>query len=227
VPPPSERCPCCRKVLLSAALKAGICSRCHAVVGEANQCALCHAFIATIQRGNGHFCGACGSERRSEPGTVCASDRELLQALEPRPFHGLFAAVCACASLPIVAGAWVWSGSPLWGRALPILGLVIAALGSLMIHRLKVLTRRRRSFEIEQRIIGLAYQNDGVLRAREVSTRLRITLAEARLLLGSLANQGRAAAQALGNEEPEFRFGEARRTRGIRARSSRLSTPPA
>jgi hypothetical protein len=82
----------------------------------------------------------------------------------------------------------------------------------------RVRQARRRIFEIEQRIIGLAYQNDGVLREQEVSSRLRISLVEAREVLHELARQDRAIAYGQGRQVTEFRFGEARRTRAIRAR---------
>lgn len=174
--------------------------------------------MAVIERTGGYACGACGGSRERHPSTVCVSDAALLQALEPRRAGNPRLLALVCAAPFLLAGALA--------RALPaelrwLLALVgvFTALGVLARdQRIQRRTIRRRTFEIEQRIIGLAYQNDGVLREQEVSTRLRISLVEARAVLEDLVRQDRAIAYGQGRQVSEFRFGEARRTRAIRAR---------
>jgi hypothetical protein len=90
--------------------------------------------------------------------------------------------------------------------------------------RERQLARARRRYEIEQRIIGLAFRNDGLLTASAVSTTLRISRSEAHELLGELASSGRARAESQeGGSDTTYFFGEAKRTRGLRGR---LSSPP-
>jgi hypothetical protein len=77
--------------------------------------------------------------------------------------------------------------------------------------------RGRRRHEIEQRIIGLAYCNDGLLSAGLVSETLRIAQSEAQDLLGELTRTGRARAEpSVHGPEIIYHFSEARRTRGLR-----------
>ena len=96
---------------------------------------------------------------------------------------------------------------------------LIAPLATARSQRASQLGRRR--YEMEQRIIGLAFGNDGLLSAGAVSATLRITVNEAKQLLGELVATGRARAET--NEETgdaSYYFGEAKRTRGIRRNSA-------
>ncbi|MFT3921458.1 MAG: hypothetical protein QM778_02865 [Myxococcales bacterium] len=209
-------CPCCHGELAKASAR---CRRCTAAVGEENRCPRCHAYAAVIERSSGYHCGACGAPRERMAQTQCLSDAELLQALEPRPpqRHALWAALAA---LPfLIASLALRSVLPEMRWLLALAGGFVLLCVFAYRQRSRRLQERRRAFEIEQRIIGLAYQTDGVLREQEVSTRLRISLVEARLTLEELARQERAVAYGQGHAVSEFRFGEARRTRAIRRRS--------
>jgi hypothetical protein len=222
--PPLDPCPCCRGKLSASALRAGICSRCLAVVGEANRCGLCHAFMPVVERAGHVSCGACGSPREHHVGTVSVSDAQILQALEPAPVSRRLwlPALTAVAAVGLAAGLGASRTTTLM---VAVAGTLFWAVDGFLSLRRQRLAARRRTFEIEQRIIGLAYQNDGVLREDEVSTRLRISLAEARAVLVDLAIQDRAVVHGQGAQPPEFRFGEARRTRAIRRRAPRPPTP--
>jgi hypothetical protein len=174
--------------------------------------------MAVIERSGSYHCGACGGLRERLADTHCVSDAELLQALEWRSTRRPHLLAFACA-LPCFLASILARGVPLELRWLMAIGGVFVFLWQLARdqHQQRYVERRR-TFEIEQRIIGLAFQNDGVLREQEVSERLRISLAETRSVLQELARQDRAIAYGQGGRVAEFRFGEARRTRAIRAR---------
>ena len=212
----SDTCPCCHAKRAKSATR---CASCSAAIGEANRCARCLAYAAVIERTGGYVCGACSAPRERLPDTLCLSDAELLRALEPRPAER-YRAIALLTALPWFAAAGLMRGVAPPFRWLFALVGALALVGLLARgQRAQRRTQRRRTFEIEQRIIGLAYQTDGVLREQDVSTRLRISLAEARAILQELADQQRAVAYGQGREVSEFRFGEARRTRAIRRRS--------
>jgi hypothetical protein len=176
--------------------------------------------MAVIERSDGYHCGACGGPRERHANTQCLSDAELLQALEPRLPRSPYLLAFACALPCFLAGVLARDLSPAFRSSLALGGVVSFVWLLVRDQRQQRRTTRRRTFEIEQRIIGLAYQNDGVLRESEVSERLRISLAEARAVLHELSLQDRAVACGQGHQVTEFRFGEARRTRAIRARRS-------
>jgi hypothetical protein len=215
-----DTCACCQANLSKSSPEPGRCGVCQALVGLANQCGRCHAFSPVIARGDGFVCSACGCPRDRLRETVCMSDREVLQELEPRARLSPWLLALLCA-LPFLAGAgWSARRGAHFACALS-LGGALLTFGLLLRAALRRgrLAARRRTFEIEQRIIGLAYQNDGVLREGEVSVRLRISLAEAREVLHELVRQERAVSDLQVNDRSEFRFGEARRTRAIRRRA--------
>jgi hypothetical protein len=179
--------------------------------------------MAVIERSDGYHCGACGGARERHANTECLTDAELLQALEPRLPRSPYLLAFTCALPCSLAGVLARDLSLALRWALALGGVI--TFGWLLVRdqSQQRRTSRRRTFEIEQRIIGLAYQNDGVLRESEVSERLRISLAEARSVLHELSLQDRAVACGQGHQATEFRFGEARRTRAIRARRSMAS----
>jgi hypothetical protein len=179
--------------------------------------------MAVIERSDGYHCGACGAARERHANTHCLSDAELLQALEPRSPRSPHLVAFACALPCFLAGILAHDLSLGLRWSLALGGVLTFAWLLVRDQRQQRRSVRRRTFEIEQRIIGLAYQNDGVLREQEVSVRLRISLAETRAILHDLSRQDRAVACGQGHQVTEFRFGEARRTRAIRARRSTAS----
>jgi hypothetical protein len=149
---------------------------------------------------------------------VVTSEAALLQAFEMRPTRPLVRPLIIVAGAAIGVGLAQRAGAPAWllavVAALGLLGAGHLARSGLMVRRR---ARARRRYEIEQRIIGLAYCNDGLLSAALVSDTLRIAVSEAQDLLGELARTGRARAEP-SVDQPEiiYHFGEAKRTRGLR-----------
>jgi hypothetical protein len=197
-------------------MKTGRCARCAALVGADNQCERCHAFMPVVERTGGYVCGACESPRERNTSTACASDAALLQALEQRQERPLWLyGILTGGPLLGLAGFSATRGFVLLAQAAAAVAVILAMMLMLLLRVQRRLGARRRKFEIEQRIIGLAYQNDGLLREGDVSARLRISVVEARDVLGELEVQQRATVHS--QRGPiEYRFGEARRTRAIR-----------
>jgi hypothetical protein len=79
-------------------------------------------------------------------------------------------------------------------------------------------TRRVRHFEIEQRVVGLAYQNQGRLEAQAVADALPMTFAAAEAFLTELTRSGRARLEVSEQGRITYVFADARPTRGIRVR---------
>jgi hypothetical protein len=187
-------------------------------LGDDNRCARCLATAPVFERTGRYVCSACGENRQRYAQTVVSSEAELLQAFEtsvPRPL--LRAAPWACGVLVLV-GLGARAGLPFWLLAgVAALGLGAAAQVGWSGLLLRRRARGRRRYEIEQRIIGLAFCNDGLLSTGLVSDTLRISLSEAQELLGELVRAGRARAEpSVDGPEVIYHFGEAKRTRGIR-----------
>jgi hypothetical protein len=208
-------CPACSAAL---APHASQCFACGVALGEDNRCNRCLATAPVFERTGRYVCSACGESRQRHAHTVIASEAELLQAFEtrvPRPWQrpllllGLVVFVVILGQRAVV---------PSWILAL----LAAAGLGAALQAiwngaQLRRRARGRRRYEIEQRIIGLAFCNNGLLSAGPVSDTLRISLNEAQELLGELVRAGRARAEpSVDSPEIIYHFGEAKRTRGIR-----------
>jgi hypothetical protein len=194
------------------------CGACGVVLGEDNRCGRCLATAPVFERTGRHVCSACGETRTRYAQTVVTSEAALLQAFETRPARPLARPLAILAVAGGAVAVAQRAGAPLWLIAgLAALGALTAgqlARRGLLVQRR---ARARRRYEIEQRIIGLAYCNDGLLSAALVSDTLRIAVSEAQDLLGELARTGRARAEpSVDGPEIIYHFGEAKRTRGLR-----------
>jgi hypothetical protein len=181
------------------------------------------ATAPVYERTGRHVCSACGETRPRYPHTLVTTEAALLQAFEAAP--------AKLPLLPLTAALLSASALVLIGRLAPQaswltwLGAFAAAFafahyGRRARHKRHV-ARARRRYEIEQRIIGLAFCNDGLLSANLVSETLRITVMEAQELLGELVTAARARAEMSVDGGPTiYHFGEARRTRGLRRSQS-------
>ncbi|HEX6241513.1 MAG TPA: hypothetical protein VFZ61_11485 [Polyangiales bacterium] len=208
-------CPACSAALTS---RVSQCGACGVVLGEDNRCGRCLATAPVFERTGRHVCSACGETRTRYPNTVVASEAALLQAFETRPARPLLRPLAILVFAFVALALAQRAGAPAWlgvsGAALSLLAAGDVARRGLLLQRR---VRARRRYEIEQRIIGLAYCNDGLLSAGLVSDTLRIALSEAQDLLGELARTGRARAEpSVDRPEIIYHFGEAKRTRGLR-----------
>jgi len=188
-------------------------------LGEDNRCGRCLAVASVFERTGRHVCSACGETRPRHPRTMISSEADLLQAFEPAAwtFVPVGAIGLSLAALALAA-CGMFSLLPGWlCGSLAVLSLAAAvfAIRAARTQRARQLGRRR--YDMEQRIIGLAFGNDGMLSAAAVSSTLRITLHEAQDILGELVVTGRARAETHDETaETSYFFGEAKRTRGIR-----------
>jgi hypothetical protein len=193
-------CPACRERVVAHSLR---CVACGVALGEGNRCGRCLAIAPVFERTGRYVCSACGETRTRHDDTVVTTEAALLQAFEAARGRALPRFLLALTGLALLGLIWsaMHGAAPRW-LALPT--------GVLLIF--------------EQRIIGLAFRNDGLLTASAVSTTLRISRSEAHELLGELASSGRARAESQeGGSDTTYFFGEAKRTRGLRGR---LSSPP-
>ena len=209
-------CPACSAVL---ALEASQCAACGIALGEENRCGRCMAIAPVYERTGRHVCSACGETRQRYPKTLVTTEAALLQAFEAEPEK--LPLLPLAASLLVAAGLVFLGRLSTEARGLSWLGALLGALafahfGRRARHKRRV-ARARRRYEIEQRIIGLAFCNDGLLSAGLVSETLRITVIEAQELLGELVSTARARAEIAVDGGPTiYHFGEAKRTRGLR-----------
>jgi hypothetical protein len=213
-------CPACRA---KVSAQAGQCGACGVALGEDNRCGRCLAVAPVFERTGRHVCSACGETRLRHPRTIIATEADLLQAFEPASQRRLTAEslLLLLAAVGFVGAAQLallprWLAWPAGGLA-----LVAAVRSHYAASSQRTRQQGRRRYEMEQRIIGLAFGNDGMLSAGAVSATLRITINEAKELLGELVATGRARAET--NDETgdtSYYFGEAKRTRGIRRNSA-------
>jgi hypothetical protein len=217
---PPLLCPACSVALT---LDASQCASCGIALGEENRCGRCMATAPVYERTGRHVCSACGETRQRYPNTLVTTEAALLQAFEGAParfpllpFSLSFLAAGGLALLSRVSPTGSWLA---WVAGL-VAALAFVHFGRRARHKRHV-ARARRRYEIEQRIIGLAYCNDGLLSAGLVSETLRITVMEAQELLGELVSTARARAEVSVDGGPTvYHFGEAKRTRGLRRSQS-------
>jgi hypothetical protein len=208
-------CPACSAALTP---RASQCSACGVVLGDDNRCGRCLATAPVFERTGRYVCSACGETRQRYAQTVVTSEAALLQAFEARPIRPFTKPAVTLLIAAALGSAGRRVGLPDW---LLLAALALALVAAAHMARRGMLlrgrARGRRRYEIEQRIIGLAYCNDGLLSAALVSDTLRISLSEAQDLLGELARTGRARAEpSADGPEIIYHFGEAKRTRGLR-----------
>jgi hypothetical protein len=214
MPPPL--CPACSAAL---APDASQCACCGVALGEDNRCPRCMATAPVYERTGRHVCSACGETRPRQAHTLVTTEAELLQAFEAPPARAPLLAISTallCASALALLGRVLPDAAWLTWLLAVVAALVFGVVGRNARHRRRV-ARARRRYEIEQRIIGLAFCNDGLLSANLVSETLRISVMEAQELLGELVATARARAEMSVDGGPTiYHFGEARRTRGLR-----------
>jgi signal transduction histidine kinase len=197
------------------------------VLGEDNRCSRCDALAPVIDRGGRLVCSACGADRQRLDGTVVVLESEVVRAFErfawlPWLLGGATAALSGAGLSVAALTAALSDGS--FGTAFAVIttmvSLGLGAGGAYATVRAKRRTDSRRRFELEQRILGLAFNHEGVLTAADVSHELRVPLAEADAVLTELAKAGRATLDV--GEEGELRYGfpQAKPTRAIRVRVS-------
>jgi len=214
-------CPACRERVITRGPR---CASCKVALGEGNRCGRCLAIAPVFERGGRHVCSACGETRTCHDDTLVTTETELLQAFDPARGRGLPVLLLALSALALLVLVWLAVRGTL-PRGLALLAgaglLIVSAPLQRLARRRQARARARRRYEIEQRIIGLAFRKDGLLTASAVSTTLRISYSEAQELLGELASSGRARAEASADgAETTYFFGEAKRTRGLRGRAS-------
>jgi hypothetical protein len=214
-------CPACRERNTARGLR---CAACQVALGEGNRCGRCLAIAPVFERAGRCVCSACGETRARHADTLVTTEAELLQAFDPGRGSGLPPLLLALSALSLMLVAWLALRGTL-PRGLALLVGASLLVASVWLQRLarrrQARARARRRYEIEQRIIGLAFRNDGLLTASAVSTTLRISHNEAQELLGELASSARARAEpAADGSETTYFFGEAKRTRGLRGRAS-------
>jgi hypothetical protein len=181
------------------------------------------ATAPVYERTGRHVCSACGETRPRNAHTVVTTEAALLQAFEapPTSFPLLpLSAALLCASALVLFGRIAPEARALTWLIALVAALVFGVLGRRARQKRRV-ARARRRYEIEQRIIGLAFCNDGLLSANLVSETLRIAVSEAQELLSELVATARARAEVSVDGGPTiYHFSEAKRTRGLRRSQS-------
>lgn len=175
------------------------CPQCSQVLGADNQCEHCHALVPALRRGGRIVCSACGSERRRGPNTITVSERELrFMAGWERVRIRIYKVATALAVLfGLFIGALFWLFAPNafeLGSALvtAFVTLLIAGLFVQRIKKVRALSQQREHFLLEQRVLGLAHKNRGVITAAEVARHLNIPVTAADAMLDELVRTGRA-----------------------------------
>lgn len=213
-------CPACRA---KVSAQAGQCRTCGVALGEDNRCGRCLAVAPVFERTGRHVCSACGETRTRQARTIVSSEADLLQAFEPASQGTV---TVKSVVLLLAAGGFAGAGGmalvPTWlGWPAAWLAVLAAVRAHFAAGKRRTRQLARRRYEMEQRIIGLAFGNDGLLSANAVSATLRIALNEAKAILGELVTTGRARAETSEETgETSYYFGEAKRTRGIRRNSA-------
>jgi hypothetical protein len=217
-----ECCPACAQATRAADLQ---CKACGQVLGEIHRCERCRALAPAIERDGALRCAACAAERVPRLGLSIISESDYQRALRkgqllPWTLFG-GAALTGAAGLSVAAGLAA-AADGTGGRVLALLlglGSLACAAALTWIGRTHLeRSMRKRRFELEQRVVGLAYQAQGRLAARSVAEALNMPLSAAEAFLTDLTQVGRARLDMSESGAVTYVFPDARPTRGIRVR---------
>ena len=209
-----NRCPSCASAVSPHDAR---CGGCGVVLGVDNVCERCHALAPAVTRGGRLVCSACGSERMRQLHTVVESEGQALRTRDRQQLKaGLFNGGGALlAAFGLVVGTLVG----LFGQnafevalavAVAVVALAAAALAVRQGKRVKKRAEARERFELEQRLLGFAYQRAGVVTSREVARHLNISVDAADAMLDSLVTAQRADMDVTDEGEIMFSFKSAR-----------------
>lgn len=181
----------------------------------------CHGLCPALRDGDDLVCSACGAAREPADRVVVIDEFERDHALAPPSSLPWYAVLTALIGAGVLWYASILTPNPR-GRVLAELVAIClvlgAAVGVYFAYRSHTARMRRRRFELEQRIVGLAHQREGVLTVQEVATKLGVRPAEADVFLTELAKLGRATLE-VSDGRMRYVFREAKPTRGIRIRT--------
>ena len=217
-----RRCPACGTRVEEIASQ---CQACGLALGEANWCGRCHAIAPVYEREGKHVCCACGSERALRAGTQVATDGDVLRAFEGGGAWDHWWVGPGVTLALATSMAWLASARLPGAGRVPVavaccsLAVVVVIYLMFRTRREARLKKQRRHFEIGQRIVGLAFCNDGQLTPDGVAEVLRIPPAEAGAFLQELVATGRATVRSVSSTGEVYHFGEAKPTREVRIRA--------
>jgi hypothetical protein len=190
------------------------------VLAEANVCDRCHALAPAIVRGVELTCPACGAVRERGPGVIIANASELERSVQvswPQPWSAVALGAVAAAVLLSLLGFALAAGGRGVVRMLVLVAVAVGAAAGVMVRRRRTLAWRRRRFVLEQRIVGLAYQRQGLLSTFDVAAALGIDAAEAEACLSELVARARASLEVSQESgQVSYVFRDVKPTRGIR-----------
>lgn len=225
------QCPSC------AAVVSPFDARCHAcrqVLGPDNICPQCQALAATISRRGRLVCSACESERERRPHTVVVRDRDMRWSLAWERIRlrvYTFFAVMFALFNGTVGGMTLHFGESDFSRFIAAMFLLTAVLVPLLLWRLskqvRMRSKAREQFTLEQRLIGLAHKQGGVITPDEAARHLNVPLAAADAMLDRLVHRQQAELEVTERGELQFVLGPARRAKGLGASSATRQSPAA
>ena len=220
------RCPACDSAITSGDER---CAACEQVLGEANLCDRCHALAPALVRGVELCCSACGATRDRAPGVIIANASEIERALHvgwPSPWSKLAPAALLVAVLLLVFTQVLTlsRSASLVLNVLAGLALLAAGAAGLRVRHQRALWQRRRRFVLDQHIVGLACQQQGVLSAAHVARALALDASEADARLGDLVARARATIEVGESGQVTYVFRDVKPTRGIRIRGRDSTT---
>lgn len=190
------------------------CPRCSQVLGTDNTCEHCHALVPALRRGTRIVCSACGSERRRAPNTIVVSERELrFVAGWQRVRIRIYKIVAILSTLfALLLGSIFFRYAPdgfLFTMAM-VISLISVSVAGFSLHRIKRARTHgqlRESFALEQRLLGLAHRQAGVVTAEEAARYLNVPVAAADAMLDELAHRGQAEIDVTDRGEIRFLLG--------------------
>ena len=203
------------------------------MLGEIHRCERCRALSPALSSNGKLSCAACGAAREPRLGLTIVSEADHRRALrrgQLTPFL-MFAGAALAGAAGLSVAALLGAGAQSVGAR----GLAAAlGLGSLACAAALAWTGRtqleravrKHRFELEQRVVGLAYQHHGRLEARMVSESLPLSVAAAEAFLTELTHVGRARIETGENGRITYVFPDAKPTRGIRVRKDPTGSIP-
>lgn len=189
------RCPSCSREVSQHDAR---CPDCRQVLGSDNVCEQCHALAPATRAGHRIVCSACGSARGRRPNTVVVSARTLrwLVAWERFRIRVYGGAAASSALFGLMLGGLLLAYAPhsfhSFAYGVLVVAMLVTTAFALRIKRVRSLGGARDRFTLQQRLLGYAHRQRGVVTAEGVAHDLHISVPAADAMLDELVRVGKA-----------------------------------
>ena len=190
-----HRCPSCSREVSPYDAR---CPDCRQVLGTDNTCERCHALVPATRDRYRIVCSACDSVRTRRPNTVVVSARELRWTASWERFRAKVytGAGASSALFGLTCAALIFAYGPrgMYEFAYGLLAFMALVTFAFLsrVKRARTLRDQHDRFSLQQRLLGYAHRQGGVVTAEQIARQLNVSEEAADAMLDELVRVGKA-----------------------------------